>query len=299
MIVITTPTGNIGSQVLERVAQGAEAVRVIARDPDHIPAILRKRVSIIAGSHGEAETVSRAFDGADSVFWLPPGDMKAESAMAAYVDFSRAACKAIEKFRVKRVVGISALGRGWPQTAGHVTATLALDDMIAQTGIHYRALACGSLMENLLRQIDGIVADGVFYWPSPVDFAMPAVATRDVASVASALLLDSTWTGVDAIPMMGPKDISFGEMAASMSDVLSRPIRFQEMTMQDMRDMSLGRGASEGMAQAMIEMLAAKNEGMDHLVERPVPNPAPTDFRTWCAQVLAPAIKAKQRVLPD
>lgn len=294
MIVITAPTGNIGSQVLEQVAAGSEPIRVIARNPDQIPAILRGKVEVITGSHGDAEAISRACDGADTVFWLPPGDMGAQSAMAAYVDFSRAGCEAMLAHGVKRVVGISALGRGWPRAAGHVTATLALDDMIVRTGVHYRALACGSLMENLLRQIKGIAANGVFYWPSPADLAVTAVATRDVAAVASALLVDTTWTGVDAIPMMGPEDISFDDMATLMSEVLSRPIRFQSMTMQDMHDMTLGRGASKGMAQAMVEMLTAKNEGMDQLVDRPDPNPATTDFRTWCVEVLAPALKAKQ-----
>jgi hypothetical protein len=34
--------------------------------------------------------------------------------------------------------------------------------MFAETGAHYRALACGSLMDNLLRQIDGIAKHAVF-----------------------------------------------------------------------------------------------------------------------------------------
>ncbi|NYZ17017.1 NAD(P)H-binding protein [Azospirillum sp. RWY-5-1] len=293
MIVITAPAGNIGGQVLAQVVKGSEPIRVIARDPDRIPAMLRQKVEVFVGSHGDHDVVSRAFDGAHSVFWLPPGDRTESSARAAYVDFSRPGCEAMRACGVKRVVGVSALGRGWPRPAGHVTATLELDDMIAQTGVHYRALACASLMENLLRQIDGIAETGVFHWPSPADLAMPAVATRDVASVAADLLLDPAWSGVDAIPMMGPQDISFGEMAATMSAVLSRHVRFQEMTMQDMHGMTLRRGASAGMAQAMVDMLTAKNEGMDHLVDRPVPNPATTDFRAWCVDVLAPAIAAR------
>ena len=33
MIVVTTPTGQIGSQVLDKILDGGEPVRVIARDP--------------------------------------------------------------------------------------------------------------------------------------------------------------------------------------------------------------------------------------------------------------------------
>jgi uncharacterized protein YbjT (DUF2867 family) len=290
MIVITAPTGNIGRQVLEQVTLGPDAVRVIVRDPTRLSARMRDRVEVVTGSHSDDETVERAFDGADSVFWLPPGDMTADNATAAYVDFSRAGCAAVRACGVKHVVGVSALGRGWPRSAGHVTATLAVDDMFAQSGAHYRALACGSLMDNLLRQIDSIAENGLFRWPSAADIPMPAVAARDVATVASGLLLDPQWSGVDAIPMMGPKDVSFAEMAEIMSTIFSHPIRFQEMSMQDMRDMMLGHGASKGMVQAMIEMLTAKNEGMDKLVERPEPNPSPTDFQAWCTDVLLPAV---------
>ncbi len=294
MIVITAATGNIGRQVLERVTSGPQAIRVIVRDPTRLPARLRDRVEVVTGSHADEQTVQRAFEGADSVFWLPPGDMTADTATAAYVDFSRAGCMAARACGVKHVVGVSALGRGWPRSAGHVTATLAVDDMFAETGVHYRALACGSLMDNLLRQIDTIAENGVFYWPSPADLPMPAVAAHDVASLASELLIDRQWSGVGAIPMMGPKDISFAEMAEIMSTVLSRPIRFQQMTIEDMRDMTLAHGASIGMAQAMVDMLTAKNEGMDQLVERPKPNPAATDFLTWCTDVLLPAVRARR-----
>ena len=38
MIVITTPTGDIGRQVLDRVLDSGQAVRVIARDPSRLPA---------------------------------------------------------------------------------------------------------------------------------------------------------------------------------------------------------------------------------------------------------------------
>lgn len=290
MIVITAPTGAIGSQVLARLIAGPQAVRVIARHPEQIPLAYRQKIDIVTGSHGDRDVVLRAFEGADSVFWLPPGDRTAKSAMEAYVEFSRPACEAIRVCGVKHVVGVSALGRGWSAPAGHVTATLLADDMMAETGVHYRALACGSLMENLLRQADGIAAEGVFYWPSPADLPMPAVATRDVAALAATLLRQPDWEGVETVPLMGPGDISFGEMAAVMSEVLARPIRFQEISMDDMRALYLRLGGSEGMSQAMIDMLTAKNDGMDHLVDRPVPNPSMTDFRTWCVDVLAKAI---------
>jgi uncharacterized protein YbjT (DUF2867 family) len=67
MIVITTPTGDIGHQVLQRVIQGSESVRAIARDPSRIPQEIRQRIEVIQGSHGDAAPVEKALTGADSL----------------------------------------------------------------------------------------------------------------------------------------------------------------------------------------------------------------------------------------
>ncbi len=125
MVVLTAPTGLIGHQVLKNVLASSEAVRVIVRDPAKLPADVLKRVDVVKGSHGDASVVNKAFAGADTVFWLAPGDPQASSVMAAYVDFSRPACEAFRSQNVKRVVGISALGRGVNKNAGHATASLA------------------------------------------------------------------------------------------------------------------------------------------------------------------------------
>ena len=150
MIIITAPTSNIGRQVLENILNSGETIRVIARDPSRLPAPTRERVEVVEGSHSDLDVVANAFHGADAVFWLVPADPRVQSAEAAYVDFARPGCEAFKSQSIKRVVGISALGRGWTKDAGHVTASLKMDDMIASTGASYRALACASL-----RQPDG------------------------------------------------------------------------------------------------------------------------------------------------
>src|SRR5215472_1572440 len=155
MIVITAPTGLIGHQVLGNVLDrvpGGEPVRVIVRDPARLPAEVR----------GSVDVVNRAFAGADAVFWLCPPDPRADSAEAAYVDFTRPACEAFRRHGVGRVVGISSLGRGTAMAghAGHVTASLAMDDLIAASGVSYRALTMPSFMDNLLWQAGVIKSQG-------------------------------------------------------------------------------------------------------------------------------------------
>jgi uncharacterized protein YbjT (DUF2867 family) len=50
MIVITTPTGQIGRQVLGHLLESGEQLRVIARDPSQLPAGVREDLDIVEGS---------------------------------------------------------------------------------------------------------------------------------------------------------------------------------------------------------------------------------------------------------
>jgi uncharacterized protein YbjT (DUF2867 family) len=67
MIVITTPSGQIGRQVLGNLLDSGEQLRVIARDRSQLPAGTLKDLDIIEGSHGDAAVADKAFAGADAV----------------------------------------------------------------------------------------------------------------------------------------------------------------------------------------------------------------------------------------
>jgi uncharacterized protein YbjT (DUF2867 family) len=294
MIVITAPTGDIGSQVLKKLFGAGEPIRVIARDPSRIPADIRAKIEVVQGSHGDLDVVNRAFAGADAVFWLLPPDPHAKSVEAAYVDFTRPACEAIRRHRVQRVVGISALGRGTPvaRQAGFVTASLEMDDLIASTGVNYRALTMPSFMDNLARQVESIKNHSVFFSPIVGDRKLPACATRDIAATATRLLLDRSWTGQGHLSVLGPEDLSFDDMAQIMTEVLGKPVRYQQIPFEAYKARFVGFGMSDAMAQGMTDMAFAKNNGLDNGEPRTPENTSPTSFREWCEDELKPAVLA-------
>lgn len=291
MIVVTAPTGLIGRQVVENLLLSDEQIRVIVRDPSRLSAPTRARVEVVQGSHGDTDVVNRAFAGADALFWLVPPDPRAKSVEAAYVDFTRPACEAIKRHGIRRVVDITALGRGLPvaEHAGYVTASLAMNDLVQSTGVSYRALAMPSFMDNIIRQLEPIKSKGMFFSPISGDRKLPACATRDIAAVAARLLLDSSWSGQKEVAVLGPEDLSFNDMAQIMSDVLGKPIRFQQISFEAYKSRFIELGMSEAMAAGMTDMAAAKNNGLDNAAPRTPESTTPTSFRQWCEQVLKPA----------
>lgn len=292
MIVVTAPTSTIGRQVLENLLDSGEPIRVIARDPSRLPPHILKQVEVVQGSHGDINVVNQAFADADSVFWLVPPNPHAESVEAAYVDFTQPACNAIKSRGVRRVVGISALGRGTAvaSNAGLVTASLAMDDLITSTGVSYRALIMPSFMDNILRQAEPIKNQGMFFGPIAGDRKFPTCATRDIAATAAKLLLDPSWSGQDHVAVLGPEDLSFNDMAQVLSAVLGKPVRYQQIPFEAYKSRFTELNMSEAMAQGMTDMAAAKNEGLDNAEPRSPQNTTPTNFRQWCEAVLKPAV---------
>ncbi|MFD8328217.1 NAD(P)H-binding protein [Streptomyces lydicus] len=298
MIVITTPTGQIGGRLLQIILDETrtrdEELRVIVRDPGRLPDGVRARVDVVTGSHGDAEVVDRAFDGADAVFWLVPSNPREASLDAMYSGFTRAAAKAFTAHRVGHVVGVSALGRGTPVAgrAGHVTASLAMDDLIASTGVSYRALANPTFFDNLLWQVASLRDNGVFTGTEAADRKAPTAATRDIAAAAAGLLLDRSWTGTGEVPVLGPEDLSPNDLARIMSEVLGRPIRYERQTLDAFGTALAGRGVGDALVQGYLDMMRAKDDGLDEGVRRTLQTASPTTFREWCEQVLKPAVQA-------
>ncbi len=294
MIVVTTPAGTIGRQVLDRLIAAGEEVRVIVRDPSRLPAAIASAVDVVEGSHGDPHTVDRAFRGADAVFWLAPPNFRAETLDAAYANFARPAAEAMRTHGVRHVVSISALGRGtpWERRAGLVTASLDMDDLIADTGVGFRALTMPSFMDNMLRQVTSIRDHGVFTWPDRGEARRPTCATRDIASAAADLLLERSWSGTGEQAVLGPEDLSLDEQAEIISDVLGRKTVFRQVSVTEFADQIARFGASPTFVKGYADMMTAKAEGMDNAIERTTENTTPTTFREWCEVVLKPAVSA-------
>ncbi|HEY3687909.1 MAG TPA: NAD(P)H-binding protein [Streptosporangiaceae bacterium] len=294
MIVITGATGQIGSKVVEELSAGAEPVRVIVRDPARLPERIRDRVEVVQGSLEDPDVLAKAYAGADAVFWLSPPNAGAASIDGYMLGLARTTCAAIAAQGVGHVVGVSSLGRGSALAAhaGQITAALAVDDLIAATGAHYRALCMPGFMENTLTQVAPIRGQGMVVGLVPGDLKLPSCATRDIAAVAAGLLRDRTWTGRGDVAVLGPEDLSNDDMARVMSEVLGRPVRYQRAEPEAYAAMLTGHGMTAAWAQGLVDMSDAVSRGLYADAVRTPDSGTHTTFRQWCEEVLKPAVEA-------
>jgi uncharacterized protein YbjT (DUF2867 family) len=290
MIVVTAPTGNIGQNVLRGLLPSNELIRVIVRDPSRLMPEAANRVEVVAGSLDNIDVLNKACAGAETLFWCVPQSNTQTDVRAYYLKFARPACEAIHAQGVKRLVAVSSGGRGRARNAGPISALHAMEAMIEDTGVAFRALRNGNFMENLLWQVEPIKRQGVFFYPLGGDVKMPTCATPDIAASAVRLLRDRTWTGHAGVGVHGPEDLSFNDMAHIMTEVLGKPIRFQEVPGPGYKALLMQHGSSAAFGQSLVDMFAEVGQGIYAAEPRTPETTTPSTFRQWCAEVLRPAM---------
>lgn len=289
MIVVTTPTGQIGRRLVRQLLDGDSKVKVVVRDAARLETDVRERVGVVEGTHDDPAVLDAALPGADALFWLVPPNPAAASAEEHYLTFARAGGEAVRRHGVGHVVAVSSAGHGWTRPAGILSAAFAMDAELERSGAAYRAVSPPFYLENLLGQLASIRERGAFALTCAGDRPLATIATRDVAATAAGLLTDLSWTGQSDVPVFGPDRLTPDGMAEVLSEELGRPIRYDRMSLADFAALRRSHGASERVVADPVEMFTAQDEGI-YDADWAKAAIAPTSFRTWCREVLKPAL---------
>jgi len=255
MIALTTPTGNIGSKVLVHLLEaGRTDLRVLARDPGRLPDTARETVEVVQGSLDNPADLRGLLEGANSLFWCQPDTPAAPDYVGAYEALARRGADAIRESGLSHVVAISAAGEPGTIPAGPITALHRMENLLAETPASIRFLRCGSFFENLLWQWDQIVEQGWFTYPAPGDVPGPQVGTADIARVAAELLRNPEWVGQEAVPLLGPTDLTYTQMAEMLSVAIGEPVFYQPSEPDAYGAALQSLGQSPDAARALIDM---------------------------------------------
>ena len=192
---------------------------------------------------------------------------------------------------VSHIVAATTLGRGapWEGRAGDATGSIRRVDLLRGTGAAVRGLAPPAFMDNALRQA-GTIRQGKMCGPIDPDKTLPHTATRDTGAVAAGLLLDRAWPRQEDAPVLGPEELSYRQLAAIISQVIGWEVCYEHRSYDAYKAEAVARGLTDAFAQGFVDMLRAKEEGMDNVASRTAAIMGPTSFRTWAEQALKPAL---------
>src|SRR5687768_8907239 len=287
-IVVTTPTGNVGSRVLELLIQAGERPRVLVRDPARLPGPVRERVEAVAVDQTDAHAVVVATEGAEALYWVAPAG-STEDPVAGYARLGEIAARAVTENGIARTVFQSSVGAEKRHGAGEIDGLARAEELLDATGAAVLHLRCGYFFSNLLLQLDD-VRSGVLHVLLPVDRPMPWVAPRDVAEVAAVRLLSNCWSGRQVQAVHGPEDLSWERATAIVAEAIGRPLRVEQIPDDEMRATLEAAGMGPTMVEGMIGMSAGLREGFVPANPRDVTTTTPTTLGAWAYDVLRPLL---------
>jgi len=288
-IVVSTPTGNIGSVVADRLLDAGAEVVAIHRDPTKVEHLAARGAEVLQGSLADPEFMKTATVEADELFWVTPLDSKAANLRESQNDFGLAASSAVRINGVSRVVNVSSVGAQHDAGNGPVAGLHDVEEMFDATGAAVLHLRAAFFFENYVVQAQAIKALGSIMMPVSGSTRIPMIATRDIGAVAADKLLAEGWGESAILGLHGPTDLSFDEAAAAISSAIGRQV--PHVAIDDMQArMGLSMmGVGQGVIGSLVELYNAIESGhLDPAEPRSDKTTTPTDLAEWAAEVIAP-----------
>lgn len=287
-IVVTTPTGHVGSRVVRLLLQAGVRPRVLVRDPARLEAETRERVEVRQGDLTDAAFVRDAIAGARTVFWVDPTPHSADRPVETSQRTAASLAEAAQAGDIARVVLLSSIGAEKRHGVGHIDGLARIEEQLDATGADVLHLRCGYFFTNLLLDLDAL-AKGVLTTSVDPHTPLPWVAPRDIGDVVAARLLNDAWQGRVVQAVHGPEDLTYTRVAEILTGALGRPIRLEIVSDDDARDALRSAGLPPGAVEGIVGMTTGTR---DLVPEQPrdLITTTPTTLAGWAHAHLRPML---------
>ena len=262
-IAVTTPTGHVGSAVVDFLLEFGGDIRVVllGRRPEKLADFAKRGAQIAIGSQDDADYLVKATRDADALFWATPPGYGSDDVRAFQNRLGRAGATAIRTNGIPRVVNLSSVGAHLDSGVGPINGLHDVEGLLDEAAVHITHLRPGFFFENLLWQLDSIRNSGRISLPLSSVRRYPMIATRDIGRVAAARLASRGWIGHFVGELHGPADLNFDEVAGILSQTLGRKIEYVKCSPEEARQTMLDNAVSENAADLMLEMYKAVDTG--------------------------------------
>jgi uncharacterized protein YbjT (DUF2867 family) len=251
--LIVGATGTVGRELARELAARGHTVRRATRQAPTAPDQVRLDLVTRQG-------LAEAFDGVDRAFLLsPPGHVNQDVLLAPLIDEARAR-------RLDKVVLMSAMGADADPSAPMRKAELAL----AAADRPFNVIRPNWFMQNFHTfWLAGIRDHGTIFLPTG-QARGSFIDARDIASVAAVLLDGHAHDGA-SFDLTGAEALDHDQVAAILSRVTGRAIRYQDIEPAAMREGLLGAGLPPAYAEFLLVILGYFKAGHAERVTDAVP----------------------------
>ncbi|MBQ0993084.1 NAD(P)H-binding protein [Micromonospora sp. H61] len=252
MIVVTGATGNLGSQIVDRLLDRlpSDAVGVSVRDVDRAAGHAERGVRVRAADFTDPATLGHAFEGADKVL-IVSAAIRGPGAIVA----NRAAIDAARAAGANRILYTSHQAASRDSLFAAQPAHAATEEHLAGLGVPFTALRNGFYASTLSFSIGTALETGLLV--APADGPVSWTAHADLAEAAAvALTEDGVLDGVTA-PLTASEMLDLEAVAAILSDITGRAVERVVAEDDQWRATAIERGMPAAAADFTLGMYRA------------------------------------------
>lgn len=261
MIVVTGPTGNIGSRLLPRLAERGAAVRAVAHSPERRAAIEELGIEAVEADFDRPDSMVRAMEGCDQLFLLSPTHPDIPRRETAAIDAARRA-------GVSSIVKLSSMGAAAESPCDLLRRHGEAEAHLMASGLEYTILRAACFMPVHLLPVQTVTATGTWYGMTG-DGAHAYIDLDDIAAAAAAVLTTGGHAGA-VYELTGPRAITMPEAAGELSEVLGTPVTYVDLPADDFRTALVGAGLPEWLVDGIVALYRIVRDGHLATVSRTV-----------------------------
>src|SRR5215471_3341710 len=225
MILVTGASGNVGGAVLQELLRSGASVRSMYRSKEDAAKADADANPMIA-DFADRVSLERALDGVDRVYLVC-------SPIPQLVELESNMVEACRQHGIRHLVLNSALGadtydKSFPKWHH------AVEEHLRASGIPATILRPESFMQNIPTFFASTLnSQGAFY-PAMGEPPVGFVTVRDIAAVAAKILTADGHAG-KTYTLTGSELLNYSQVAAKLSQVLGRSVRYVAITQQQLR----------------------------------------------------------------
>ncbi|BCL77078.1 NAD(P)-dependent oxidoreductase [Jeongeupia sp. HS-3] len=250
MILVTGATGNVGSEVVRRLAEQNVAVRALTRSADKVGQ--SGSVEWVQGEFTDAQSLSNALRGVDKVVLISPAHADMVAHQLAVLEAAKAA-------GVKHIVKLSGLGAGPEAPIRLPRKHFEIENQIKASGIAYTFVRPNLFMQVLIGSAGSIASDGAIYAPAG-EGAISFTDVRDVAATIVTALLEPGHEN-QAYEITGPAALTYAEAADVLSVAIGKPAKYVAVDEETARNAMTSGGLDQWLVEAFLELFQIYRAG--------------------------------------
>jgi len=222
-------------------------------------------------------------------------DVAPSSSAAGYDPPRSPAAHALKRAGVRRAVAMSSIGADLPEGTGPIAGLHVFEQILQGVpGLATVILRPAYFMENFLASIPLMKQAGINGSSARGDVAVPMVATRDIALVATEFLAQPIFERTSVRPLLGPEAHTLQGATSILGAAIGKPdLKYVQFSDAVFGTALLQAGVSASAADDVVEMNRALSDGrIERSQDREASIMAPTTLEQFAREIFAPAYGA-------